>query len=176
MLGQRQRAGASTARLIRTRGRNGSRAAAGPQIERLPLGSKAPREVGEEPRERRRLRRQRQGVDGLRLEDSLPRDAEQVETVMGRGDGQVLQLKETGSAGVAMLAERQDVRQVRRDTADVLGARVGRWERRVFGDELYVKDGKSRPLGPTAATPPFAPPGRPYLGDDGLPQAQDDAG
>lgn len=38
----------------------------------------------------------------------------------------------------------------------------------VFGDEIYVKGGTGHPLGPAAADPVFATPGRPYIDDDGL--------
>ena len=40
----------------------------------------------------------------------------------------------------------------------------------VFGDEHYVKDGKSRPLGPTAATPPLLIPAGPTSKTMGCPR------
>lgn len=94
-------------------------------VEPVPRGAQPAGEVNEEPSQRRGLLVQRETVEHLRFDNPLPRDADQVQAIAGGDDGKIVKCDRFAVAGT-VLAECEQVWQVGRHPADVLGVRVGR--------------------------------------------------
>ncbi|ETA03339.1 hypothetical protein CcI6DRAFT_01303 [Frankia sp. CcI6] len=89
---------------------------------------RTPWQVCQEPGQRRGLFVPCERVEHLRLNHLTTRDADQVQPVAGRGDGQVVHREQAVVAGLAVFAQREHVVEVGRDAADVLRVRVQRPE------------------------------------------------